>query len=103
MAARCPIVAGDNIGYQSVMKNTGAISLVNPKDTVDFARRLEIMLFDQEIRKVWLKWATQTVKEYDFPKVVDKYEQVYKEAITVHGKDPKAKRRFGLRRQLRQT
>jgi phosphatidylinositol alpha-mannosyltransferase len=103
MAARCPIVAGDNIGYESVMKNTGAISLVNPKDTVDFARRLEIMLFDEEIRKVWLKWASQTVKNYDFPKIVDMYELVYKEAISAHGKKPKAKHRFGLRRQFRQT
>jgi phosphatidylinositol alpha-mannosyltransferase len=102
MAAGCPIVAGDNIGYQSVMKGTGAISLVNPRDTVDFARRLEIMLFDEQLRKVWLKWATEEVKQYDFPKIVDKYEAAYKEAIAIHEKKPNAKRRFGLRRQLRQ-
>lgn len=101
MAAACPIVAGDNIGYQSVMKSTGAISLVNPRDTVDFARRLEIMLFDPELRKVWLKWAAAAVKQYDFPKVVDQYEAAYREAIRIHEKTPKAKRRFSLRRQLR--
>jgi phosphatidylinositol alpha-mannosyltransferase len=101
MAAGCPIVAGDNIGYQSVMKDTGAISLVNPKDTVDFARRLEIMLFSQDLRTVWLKWAQKSVKQYDFPKVVDQYEAAYKEAIAIHGQQPKAKRRFSLRRQPR--
>ena len=42
MAAACPTVAGDNDGYQSVMKDTGALSLVNPMDTIDFARRLEL-------------------------------------------------------------
>ena len=102
MAARCPIVAGDNIGYQTVMKDTGAISLVNPKDTVDFARRLEIMLFDPELRKVWLRWAAAAVKQYDFPKVADQYEAAYREAIRIHEKKPEAKRRFSFRRQLRQ-
>jgi phosphatidylinositol alpha-mannosyltransferase len=101
MAAGCPTIAGDNIGYQSVMKDTGAISLVNPKDTVDFARRLELMLFDEEIRRVWLKWADKTVKQYDFPKVVDQYELAYKEAIALHDKKPEIKRRFSLRRQSR--
>lgn len=103
MAANCPIIAGDNMGYQSVMTGTGAISLVNPKDIVDFSRRLEIMLFDEELRKVWLKWAAKAVREYDFPKIVDQYESAYKEAILIHGKEPKAKHRFGFRRQLRQT
>jgi len=101
MAASCPIVAGDNTGYQSVMIDTGAISLVNPKDTIDFSRRLEIMLFDEEVRKLWLKWATKYVKKFDYKNVVAQYEQAYKEAIAIHGKKPKAKRRFSLRRQLR--
>jgi phosphatidylinositol alpha-mannosyltransferase len=98
MAAGCPIVAGDNIGYQTVMKGTGAISLVNPRDTADFARRLEILLFDQELRKVWLKWASKAVKQYDFPIVVSQYEAAYREAIRIHEKKPKPKRRFSLRR-----
>ncbi|HET7529211.1 MAG TPA: glycosyltransferase family 4 protein [Candidatus Saccharimonadales bacterium] len=97
MAAGTPIVAGDNIGYLSVMKDTGAISLVNPKDTVDFSRRLEIMLFNQDIRKVWLNWAKNYVKQFDYPKIVDQYEAVYKEAIKLHGERPKPKSRFRLR------
>lgn len=97
MAAGCPIVAGDNIGYLSVMKGTGAMSLVNPKDTVDFSRRLEIMLFNEDIRAVWLKWSKQYVKQYDYPKVVSQYEAAYKEAIKLHAKRPKPKSRFSLR------
>lgn len=98
MAAGCPVVAGDNLGYQTVMKGTGAISLVNPRDIVDFARRLELMLFDIELRKIWIKWAAKYVKQYDYPVVVDQYEAAYKEAIEIHDKRPKAKRRFSLRR-----
>jgi len=97
MAAGCPIVAGDNIGYLSVMKGTGAVSLVNPKDTVDFSRRLEIMAFNEDIRAVWLKWAKQYVKQFDYTKVVTQYEEAYKEAIKLHAKRPKCKSRFSLR------
>lgn len=97
MAAGCPVVAGDNIGYQSVMKGTGAISMVNPKDTVDFARRLEIILFNDDIRGLWLKWAREYVKQYDYKYVVGQYEDAYKAAIKLHEKRPKTKSRFSFR------
>jgi phosphatidylinositol alpha-mannosyltransferase len=84
MAAGCPVVAGDNEGYQSVMKDTGAISLVNPLDTVDFARRLEIFLYNDKLRELWLEWATEYVKQFDWPLIIDQYEAVYKEAIELH-------------------
>jgi len=101
MAAGCPIVAGDNVGYQSVLKDTGAISLVNPRDTIDFARRLEIMLFNNDLRSVWLKWAKSYIKQYDYKNIVDMYEKAYEDAIKIHAKKPKAKNRFSFRRQLR--
>jgi phosphatidyl-myo-inositol alpha-mannosyltransferase len=101
MAAGCPLVCGDNVGYQSVMKDIGAISLVNPKDAVDFARRLEIMLFNEDLRTIWLKWAQEYVKQFDYKLVVDMYEQVYKEAIKIHATKPKTKRWFGIRRFAR--
>jgi len=97
MAAGVPVVAGDNIGYVSVMKDTGAISLVNPKDTVDFTRRLEIMLFNEDIRRVWRDWAKHYIRQFNYPKVVDQYEEAYKEAVALHEKRPKAKSRFSLR------
>jgi phosphatidylinositol alpha-mannosyltransferase len=97
MAAGTPIVAGDNMGYIHVLRDTGAISLVNPKDIVDFSRRLEIMLFNDDIRSVWLKWAKKYIKDFDYPRVVAQYEEAYKEALALHGKRPATKRRFSLR------
>ncbi|MDB5161218.1 MAG: hypothetical protein JWO96_598 [Candidatus Saccharibacteria bacterium] len=84
MAAGCPIVAGDNSGYLDVMKDTGAISLVNPLDTIDFARRLEIMLYVEPLRKLWLNWANKYVKQFDWGPIVDQYEAAYEEAIKLH-------------------
>lgn len=97
MAASLPIVAGDNAGYKSVMRETGAISLVNPLDTIDFARRLEVLLYDEPLRELWIKWATNYVKQYDWSPVIDQYEAAYKEAVKIHGSRPKAKSRFSLR------
>lgn len=86
MAAGLPIVAGDNPGYACVMKETGLLSLVDPKNSTDFARRLEIMLRDKEVRRVCLDWANEYIKQYDFKKVIDQYEAVYDRAMVAKGK-----------------
>ncbi len=81
MAAGCVTVAGDNPGYTAVMQETGKLSLVNPRDTRHFSERLEIMLFDEQVRKLWLKWASQYVEQFDFSHVVDQYEAIYRSVI----------------------
>ncbi len=78
MAAGTPTVAGDNAGYQCVMKDRGLLSLVNPRDTNDFARRLEIFLRDKTVRDIWLDWADKYVEQFDCIPVIDQYEEVYK-------------------------
>lgn len=86
IAAGVPIVAGDNVGYQSVLEHAGAISLVNPKDTIDFSRRLQLMLNETDIRSLWQRWAKKHVKQFVYPKIVDRYEAVYKQALEHHAK-----------------
>lgn len=81
MAAGVPIVAGDNPGYACVLKERGLLSLVNPKDTIEFSRRLDLMLHDEELRQLWGSWAKKYIKQYDFTKVIDEYEKVYKKAV----------------------
>lgn len=84
MAVGTPVVAGNNAGYASVMTETGRLSLVNPKSTEDFAQRLELMLYDDAIRSVWQDWAKHRVQQFQFNKVADAYEAVYKNAMKVH-------------------
>lgn len=81
MAVGVPIVAGNNAGYSGVLTDKGRLSLVNPRSIVDFTQRLEIMLFDNDIRELWSKWAVKEIKKYDFSKITDKYEKVYIDAI----------------------
>lgn len=80
MACGRPVVGGANLGYETVLKETGAIGLVNPKDTADFARRLEIFLTNEDLQKMWSSWALEYVKQFDYRHIVDQYEAVYEKA-----------------------
>lgn len=86
MAVGTPLVAGNNSGYASVMTGKGRLSLVNPKSTEDFAQRLELMLYDKEVRNLWLKWAENEVNKYSFDKIAKAYEKVYLQALKVYEK-----------------
>ncbi len=84
MASSLPVVAGDNSGYASVMQELGALSLVNPKDTPDFARRLALMIHEPKLRALWQAWAARYVKQFAYEKIVDSYEKLYEEALKRH-------------------
>lgn len=85
MAKGVITLAGDNPGYASVLQGRGALSLINPKDTAQFARRIEVLLTDEDIRHLWRDWALDAVKQYTYPNIVDQYEALYDAATrTAH-------------------
>lgn len=84
MASGLVTVAGDNPGYASVMKGLGAISLVNPKHHAEFARRLNLLLQENDLRGLWRNWAADEIKQYDYATIVGQYEEVYKKALRDH-------------------
>lgn len=86
MATGTVCVAGNNSGYVDVLQDLGAISLVNPHDTEEFARRLDLLLHETALRALWQKWAKGYVKQFSYPYVVDRYEELYKEALKQHGR-----------------
>lgn len=81
LAQGLPIVAGNNPGYVGVMKELGALSIVNPKDGVEFARRLELLLLNEDLRALWKSWAREYVKQYDYEKIVAAYENYYRKIL----------------------
>jgi len=86
MATDTVIVAGNNSGYSDVMQELGAVSIVNPHDAVEFARRLKLLLENEALRTLWKDWAAEYVQQYNWPAVVDHYEALYEEAIKeAHG------------------
>lgn len=81
MASGLVTVAGDNPGYESVMRGLGALSLVNPKHSAEFARRLELLLYEKDLRKLWRSWAAAEMPQYSYKSIVDLYEEVYQQAL----------------------
>jgi phosphatidylinositol alpha-mannosyltransferase len=81
MASGCAVVAGNNYGYESVMQGAGAISLVNPKDRVEFARRLHLMAKNEPLRKTWQKWAEHEVRQYSYEHVAGQYIKMFQAAL----------------------
>jgi phosphatidylinositol alpha-mannosyltransferase len=85
MATGTVAVAGNNAGYSGLMQGVGALSIVNPKDTEEFARRLHLLLNEPALRKLWQKWAADYVQQFNYPQIVDQYEELYQEALKQHG------------------
>jgi len=81
MASSLVAVAGDNPGYSSVMQGLGKLSLVNPKDIPQFTHRLELLLYDDDLRALWQKWAKDYVRQFDYAKILDRYEAMYEAAL----------------------
>ncbi|MDB5164443.1 MAG: hypothetical protein JWL89_69 [Candidatus Saccharibacteria bacterium] len=81
MAAGAVCVAGNNSGYVGVMQGLGGLSIINPEDTEEFARRLDLLLHEQDLRKLWRTWADEYVLQFNYPNVVDQYEELYVESL----------------------
>jgi len=81
MASGLVTVAGNNPGYESVMSGLGQLSLVDPRDSKEFAHRLELLLTDEGIRQLWMKWAKKNVRQYEYSKVADMYLAAYTTAL----------------------
>ncbi len=86
MATGTVSVAGNNSGYADLMQGVGAMSLVNPRDIQEFARRLDTMLHEQQLRQLWQKWAAKYVEQFSYPRVIERYEEFYREALKHHGR-----------------
>lgn len=86
LATGTPIVAGNNPGYSSVLKEKGRLSLVDPKNAYEFSSRLLLLLQDKELRDMLSDWGVEYVKQFDYARIVSKYEEIYKYAIKKHHK-----------------
>ena len=84
MASGLVTVAGNNPGYSSVMQGLGGLSLVDPKDSAEFAHRMHLLLHETELRHLWREWAKEEIIQYSYPNVVSQYEEIYKQAIERH-------------------
>ncbi len=81
LACGAVVIAGNNPGYSGVMQGTGALGLVTPEDTLDFANRMGLLMNDDNIRKVFKTWADGYVTNFTYEKIVDRYLDIYNQAL----------------------
>lgn len=84
MATNTVTIAGNNSGYDALMKDLGQVSIVNPHDAAEFARRMSLMLNNAPLRSLWIDWARDYVQQYDYPRVIEQYEKLYEDALRKH-------------------
>jgi phosphatidylinositol alpha-mannosyltransferase len=79
MAAGRPVVAGDNLGYASVMRHGREGLLVPPRNPQALALALVRVLADGELRRLMAEQGRQTAAQYDWPilarRVLDVYDR----------------------------
>lgn len=85
MATGLVTVAGNNSGYRDLMSGFGAISIVDPHDGEEFARRLKLLLNEPDLRRLWQKWAASYVQQFNYTHIVDEYEKLYSQIMRRHG------------------
>jgi len=74
------VLGGNNPGYRSVLAEQPEL-LVDPSDSAAFARRLELLLKDPDLRNRLHAWQMRHVRQYDVGKVGPKVLQAYRLAI----------------------
>jgi len=85
MAMQVPYVAGDNAGYRFATGDMSDKYLVDPTKTSLLAKRIEKLLYGDEVRDEYKKWAAKRVHKYDYRVVVDEYETIYKDLVRREG------------------
>lgn len=86
MACGKPIVAYANKGYKEVLKGKAKKFLAKPKDVNELAKKLEILIKNEELRREMGEFGKKEVKKYSWQIVGGQIEDFYKKVLH-HGKD----------------
>jgi len=72
MASGTPVVAFANSGYKIVLeKGKGGRFLAKPRDFKTLAKKLELLIKNEKLRKEMGEWGLKEAQKYSWPKIVD--------------------------------
>jgi phosphatidylinositol alpha-mannosyltransferase len=78
MACQLPVVAFANEGYKEFFRGKrGEKFLTKPKDFKGLAKKLEILIENENLRKEMGKWGIKEAKKYSWDKIADKILNFY--------------------------
>ena len=87
MALRKPVIAAAVGGIPEVVKDGINGVLVPPKSPEHVAKALERLLTDLELRRKLGEAAAESVKDYTWSKIAEKYEEIYEVAVSLQKKE----------------
>jgi len=79
MASRTPIIASNIRGIREIIGNVGI--LISPPTSENFARAIDNLIEDKKLRNTLSVSGREKAKGYDWDKIVEKFENVYREAL----------------------
>jgi glycosyltransferase involved in cell wall biosynthesis len=79
IASGTPIVTSDVIGIREFVKKTGI--LVNPPTPENFASAIDELIEDKKLINILSQRGRKKAKNYDWNKIVEKFEVVYREVL----------------------
>lgn len=77
MASGTPVVAFGNEGYKRVLTGMGARFLAKPRDYKMLAKKLEILIKGERVRKNMKVWGIKEAKKYSWGKIADRVLKFY--------------------------
>lgn len=94
MASGLPIVVSNIISVKNIVKNniTGLLVKPSPKN---FAKAVEKLLSNSQLREKLIKNGLKEVKKYDWNKIVQKFERIYSELVYENNKNTNTKKPKG--------
>lgn len=81
MASGKPVVAAANAGYKNILQEMSDFCLAQPKDIDSLYIHLKHLVQDTALQKSLGDWGIKEAKKYDCNALMDKYLQVYKDAL----------------------
>ncbi len=86
LSAGLPVVAAANNGYRTVLTGPGEQCLVPARDAAALAERIRHLASDQEARRDLSQWGRMHARQYDIEATVERFENVFHEAIARRGR-----------------
>jgi phosphatidylinositol alpha-mannosyltransferase len=78
MASGKPVVGFANQGYKELMKGKkGEKFLAKPKDFKELAKKIEILIGNEKLRKEMAQWGMKEAKKYSWEKISEKILDFY--------------------------
>jgi glycosyltransferase involved in cell wall biosynthesis len=81
MAAALPVIVSDSPGCAEFVREEDSGLIVPPRDPAKLAQAMAMLMEDEQTRKQLSVRASQRAAQFDWPRVLDRYLQIYDQLV----------------------